>query len=114
LAEGPANQQRARLLASNWNSWVDFILKDLSKPHPEIASLVQHIDIIRWGHAMVRPRVGFIWSDSRRQAAKPQGNIHFAHSDLSGFSLFEEAQYRGIIAAEGILTKHKMAFASSI
>lgn len=27
----------------------------------------------------------------------------FANSDLSGFSIFEEAQYRGIAAAEKVL-----------
>ena len=32
---------------------------------------------------------------------KPLGNIFFANSDLSGFSIFEEAQYRGVEAAKG-------------
>jgi hypothetical protein len=38
-----------------------------------------------------------------QRAAEPIGNVHFAHSDLSGFSLFEEAQYRGVAAAEQVL-----------
>jgi hypothetical protein len=29
--------------------------------------------------------------------------VHFAHSDASGLSLFEEAQYRGVAAAERVL-----------
>ena len=34
------------------------------------------------------------------------GNRHLtlAHADLSGFSLFEEAQYRGVLAAERTLS----------
>jgi hypothetical protein len=34
---------------------------------------------------------------------KPLGNIFFANSDLSGFSIFEEAQYRGVEAAKSAL-----------
>jgi hypothetical protein len=96
-------QERGRLLNTGWQAWVDFILTDLAKPHPEIRGLVRNIDVMRWGHAMIRPRPGFIWSEARRKAAEPLGNIYFAHSDLSGFSIFEEAQYRGVLAAERIL-----------
>jgi hypothetical protein len=34
---------------------------------------------------------------------KPLGNVFFANSDLSAFSIFEEAQYRGLEAARGAL-----------
>jgi hypothetical protein len=111
---GPAARERIRLRQTSWAEWVDFILRDLSKPHPEIRELVTHLDIYRWGHAMVQPRVGFIWGEGRRQAARPQGNIHFAHSDLSGFSIFEEAQYRGVLAAERVLAKQGVSFSSSL
>ena len=101
-------QERMRLLNTEWQTWVDFILADLSKPHPEIRNLVRNIDIMRWGHAMVRPRPGFIWGKARKQMAQPFGRVHFAHSDLSGFSIFEEAQYRGVMAAERVLgVNHK-------
>jgi hypothetical protein len=63
---------------------------------------------------MVQPRVGFVWGKARWQARQPQGNIYFAHSDLSGFSIFEEAQYRGVLAAERILAKHQVPFSSSL
>jgi glycine/D-amino acid oxidase-like deaminating enzyme len=102
LIGSPATE-RTRLLNTSWESWVDFILADLSKPHPEIRDLVRNIDIMRWGHAMVRPRPGFTWGEARRRFAQPFGRIHFAHSDLSGFSIFEEAQYRGVTAAEWVL-----------
>ncbi len=96
-------KERERLLRTDWQSWVDFILADLSRPHPEIGGLVRTIDIMRWGHAMVRPRPGFIWGEARQRFTRPFGHIHFAHSDLSGFSIFEEAQYRGVTAAEWVL-----------
>jgi hypothetical protein len=106
--------ERNRLLETDWKTWAGFILKDLAKPHPEIMGLVAQLDIFRWGHAMVRPRPGFIWGEARRKAAEPRGNVLFAHSDLSGFSLFEEAQYRGVLAAEHILAKHRISFSSSL
>jgi hypothetical protein len=34
---------------------------------------------------------------------RPFGRIHFAHSDLSGFSIFEEAQDPGVTAAQQVL-----------
>jgi hypothetical protein len=29
--------------------------------------------------------------------------VYYANSDLSGFSIFEEAQYRGVAAADRVL-----------
>lgn len=114
LTNAPPRQERNRLLETTWQSWADFILKDLVKPHPEIRQLVSHLDIFRWGHAMVRPKPGFLWGQVRRRAAESVGNIHFAHSDLSGFSIFEEAQYRGIVAAEKALESVRVHFTSSL
>jgi hypothetical protein len=31
--------------------------------------------------------------------------VFYAHSDLSGLPLFEEAQYRGVLAADRALTR---------
>ena len=114
MTGSPASRERTRLLEADWNSWLNFIIRDLSKPHPEIAQLIAQVDVFRWGHAMVRPRPGFMWGTARQEAAKSIGNIHFAHSDLSGFSIFEEAQYRGVLAAEKILKAYRIPFRSSI
>jgi protoporphyrinogen oxidase len=100
---GSPRIERERLLNTAWETWTEAILADLSKPHPEIRDLVSNIDIMRWGHAMVRPKPGFIWGNRRQRFTRPLEGIHFAHSDLSGFSIFEEAQYRGIQAAEWAL-----------
>jgi hypothetical protein len=64
---------------------------------------VERIDVYLWGHAMVRPRPGFCWSEALAASRRPLGRVHFAHTDLSGMALFEEAQYWGIHAAEVIL-----------
>ena len=79
------------------------ILGDLERVHRDIRKCVSRIDIMRMGHAMARPKVGGIFSPERRKLAKPHGRVLFANSDLSGFSIFEEAQYRGIKAADALL-----------
>ena len=60
---------------------------------------------MRMGHAMVRPVVGFLRSEERRRAAAQAGDVLYANSDLSGFSIFEEAQYRGVTAAARALKR---------
>jgi glycine/D-amino acid oxidase-like deaminating enzyme len=100
LAEHSPARARALLLQKDWAYWKEAILNDLARAHPDIRSCVSRIDIMRMGHAMVRPRTGFIFSNERKRAAEPKGTLLFANSDLSGFSIFEEAQYRGVRAAE--------------
>jgi phytoene dehydrogenase-like protein len=95
---------REKLLAMDWQSCADVVLTDLSRAHPEIRSLTERIDVMRWGHAMIRPYPGFIWGGARVAATKPYRGIHFAHTDLGGVALFEEAFYHGVRAAEEILT----------
>jgi hypothetical protein len=102
---GPPQKERERLLNTSWETWTEAIFSDLSKPHPEIRELTRTVDIMRWGHAMVRPKPGFIWGSNRGRFTQPFDRIHFAHSDLSGFSIFEEAQYRGVEAAQWALEK---------
>jgi len=103
LAEYSPSGGRALLLAKDWNYWKEAILDDLSRAHPDIRQCVSRIDIMRLGHAMIRPATGFMFSAGRERWLKPQGNIVFANSDLSGLSIFEEAQYRGVKAAERVL-----------
>lgn len=103
LAEGPARVNREKLLSTNWNYWKNAILDDLERVHPDIRSCVSRIDIMRMGHAMVRPTVGSIFSNERHRLAGQKGRLQFANSDLSAISIFEEAQYRGITAADNIL-----------
>ncbi len=97
---------RAKLFALDHAQLTDIILTDLARAHPNIRELTEKIDVMRWGHAMISPRTGFLWSGARDEANKPFRNIHFAHSDLSGIALFEEAFYHGIRAASEILGKN--------
>jgi glycine/D-amino acid oxidase-like deaminating enzyme len=103
LAEQPPAAARALLLEKNWGYWRDAILRDLSHAHPDIRERVSHIDVMRIGHAMARPMPGFLGSEGRRRFASNGGPVLYANSDLSGFSIFEEAQYRGVTAADRAL-----------
>jgi NAD(P)-binding Rossmann-like domain len=103
LAEGSASQNRQLLLDKDWNYWKDAILHDLERVHTDIRRCVSRIDIMRMGHAMARPKPGAIFSPERQKLRALSGRLLFANSDLSGFSIFEEAQYRGVRAAEEVL-----------
>lgn len=103
LCDGPPERERQRLLETPWSAWAEKILADLSRPHPDIRERVTRLDVMRWGHAMVRPRPGFVWSEARQRLEQASGRVLFAHSDLSGYSVFEEANYRGVRAAERAL-----------
>lgn len=96
---------RAKLFGLEWKDLADICLTDLSRAHKDIYQLTTRIDVMRWGHAMISPRTDFIWNGAREQAQKPYRGIHFAHSDLSGVALFEEAFYHGLRAAREILKR---------
>ncbi|HTN74410.1 MAG TPA: FAD-dependent oxidoreductase [Pirellulaceae bacterium] len=103
---------RTQLLELRWQDWAEFVLTDLEQAHPEIRDLVERLDVMHWGHAMIRPGVGFLWGGAREREAKPHGSIHFAHSDLSGVALFEEAFHHGVRAAEEVLTARGEKFST--
>jgi protoporphyrinogen oxidase len=103
LCDASPNVARERLLSLSWEEWADVVLSDLERVHPEIRNLTQRLDIMRWGHAMIRPTPGFISGPARLECSRPFGNVHFAHSALSGIPLFEEAFYHGNKAASEIL-----------
>lgn len=90
---------RAQMEQTDAAGWASLVLQDLSRAHPNLRETVKRIDVMLWAHGMVRPVPGFIWGQARALAAKPWRGIFFAHSDLSGMSLFEEALYQGVRAA---------------
>jgi hypothetical protein len=95
---------RTKLFDFSWRDLADVCLADMARAHPGINDLCGRVDVMRWGHAMISPRPDFIWSETRARAQKPFRNIHFAHTDLSGIALFEEAFYHGLRAAKQVLS----------
>jgi len=103
LADGTPAQNRQLLLDKDWNYWKEAILHDLERVHSDIRQCVSRIDVMRMGHAMIRPAVGSVFSEERRHLTRREGRILFANSDLSSISIFEEAQYHGVLAAQTVL-----------
>ncbi len=103
LCDADARAGRIKLFEMDWRACADVVLTDLERAHPDIRVLVERLDVMRWGHAMIRPQPGFMWGDARRKAAQSFRGIHFAHTDLSGVALFEEAFYQGTRAAKEVL-----------
>lgn len=102
--EKPA-EARKRAFGMSHGDWVAMILKELAPLHPGFEKSVESIDVWLWGHGMIVPTPGFISSEATHKAAMPLGSISFAHSDLSGLSRFEEAQYWGVRAADQVMER---------
>lgn len=103
LPSGTPAANRKMLLEKDWGHWKEFILTDLERAHPDIRECVTHIDIMRLGHAMARPVPGWIFSPQRKQLIDWGKDLVLANSDLSGLSIFEEAQHHGVRAANRML-----------
>lgn len=97
---GDPKVDRARLLAMDARACGEMAIQDLERAHPGFRDLVARVDVLRWGHAMIRPEVGLCWDPALETARRPFGPIHFAHTELSGLALLEEALDHGIRAAE--------------
>jgi monoamine oxidase len=115
-AEGAGKAPRQALLQATWAQLRDRTLADISAAHPDITRRAQHISIARYGHAMAVPTPQFISQISSYPAYSLRSalskkkqypnfptpatqRLRFAHSDWSGYSVFEEAFTRGLHSA---------------
>ncbi len=109
------SEARRRLLETHRETWAEGILGELERVHPDLRRHVTRLDVFRHGHAMRRPIPGSLWGAGRQAlAAWSSPRIKLAHADLSGFSLFEEAQYRGVKAAEQVLRSAGKRFPTAL
>ena len=110
LADG-----RQQLATQPWQPWAEAALATLAVPHPDLRQRATRVDITRYGHAMAIPVPGtqqFLsqiglqrLSGKRKQLSNGEqspwiptpttARLAFAHSDWSGYSVFEEAFTRG-------------------
>jgi hypothetical protein len=80
---------------------VDMASVDLKSAYGwRFAPCVERVDITLRGHAMAAPLPGFRSNEGLKALREADGPVLFAHADLSGFSVFEEAAWWGIRAAE--------------
>ena len=96
---------RRQMFSKTHRMACDEVLSDLSIAHEDIESRIQQIDFYYWAHAMVR--LDKEYNREKTEALFDNqdagGCIYFAHSDASGLSIFEEAQYHGVEAAKRVL-----------
>lgn len=114
LSHLPPKQAREEALARSHTEWRDTILQELLKIHPELEGHVKQLDVWLWGHGMIRPTPGFIWGNARKRALAIQPPIFHAHSDMSGISIFEEANYHGVNAAQNAMSHLHHSYTSSL
>jgi NAD(P)-binding Rossmann-like domain len=103
FTDGDAASARRSIAGAGQREWAELALADLSRAHPDLREITERIDVAFWGHGMIRPKVGAIWHPSRAADAQAHGGIHFAHTDLSGLALFEEAFDHGNRAAREVM-----------
>jgi monoamine oxidase len=104
LTKNDPATERKKAMAMQHTDWTQLIMRDLQRVHSNIHEVVQHIDVMVWGHAMIQPTVNFIHGSARNEAAQPVNDrIFFAHTDLAGISIFEEGFYQGIQAANAVI-----------
>jgi Flavin containing amine oxidoreductase len=115
-AEGAGKAPRQALLQAMWAQLRDQALAEIGAAHPDITRRAQHISVTRYGHAMAVPTPQFtsqignypayslrsMLQKKKQYPAMPTPatqRLRFAHSDWSGYSVFEEAFTRGLHAA---------------
>ncbi len=104
LCDKEPRLSRLAAYTRTYEQWLDIVVPELEQMHPEITQHIEEIEFWLWGHGMISPAVNYIWGDTRKNAQAAINNkIFFAHTDLSGISIFEEAFHHGISAAQQVL-----------
>jgi len=91
--------QRGELLREPWQHWAGVVIDELARTHPDLSAKVERIDLCRFGHAMSIPVPGLRGSPALAALNAQPGRVAFAHADLAGYSVFEEAYTAGVEAA---------------
>ena len=114
-ALGSVPDGRQQLARQPWQHWAEGALAALSVPHPDLRRRATRVEVTRYGHAMAVPTPGLLTVLSQIGLSRLPGKrsalskaehssdvptpatarLLFAHSDWSGYSVFEEAFTRG-------------------
>ena len=114
-ALGSVPDGRQQLARQPWQHWAEGALAALSVPHPDLRRRATRVEVTRYGHAMAVPTPGLLTALSQIGLSRLPGRrsalskaehssdvptpatarLLFAHSDWSGYSVFEEAFTRG-------------------
>jgi len=101
LSDRSPDNARKWLMGATADELLELASYDLKTAYGwRFAPCVERVDITVRGHAMAAPLQGFLGNAGTRALREHDGAILFAHADLSGFSVFEEAAWWGCRAAK--------------
>ncbi|MED5621582.1 FAD-dependent oxidoreductase [Ideonella sp. BN130291] len=100
--------ERGALLSGDWRLWAERVVADLATAHPDLPGKLRHADLMRYGHAMSIPVPGLRGSPALAALREPIGRLHFAHADLAGYSVFEEAFSSGTAVGRRIAAAQRL------
>jgi hypothetical protein len=101
----PPTQARQWLTHATPLELIELGLQDLLTAYgTSLWRYVQGVEVCVRGHAMSAPATGFLSHPVLERLRGVDGVVQVAHSDLSGYSIFEEASFWGWRAAEQILS----------
>ncbi len=104
LSERTPQEARAWLSAATPRELKDQAATDLLAAYgPRLWRYVKELEITVRGHGMATPHPGFLSNSGIARLRAADGRILFAHSDLSGYSVCEEAAWWGYRAASRLL-----------
>lgn len=87
--------EREALLSDDWRAWLQRVTAPLLPVHPDLPLRLRHAALARWGHAMAIPVPGLSSQPARQALRAERGRLRYAHADLAGYSVFEEAFIAG-------------------
>lgn len=104
FSSNDCKKARRKLYSMKESELKTLVLDDLKKAHPLIEDFILEMDFHKIGHAMIAPVPDQIFGEETQKAKEPiDGKIFFAHTDLSGISIFEEAFYQGLRTAQQMI-----------
>jgi len=95
--------ERGALLTQSAHAWAQRLVDEPSSLHPDLPQRLAEVHLMRYGHAMAIPAPGLRGHPARPALRQLGGRLQWAHADLAGCSVFEEACAAGAEAAERCL-----------
>ncbi len=95
--------ERQKMFSLSEEEMTDLVLKELKGLHPTIEENIESISFQQWGHGMVTPYPFSLEKHYQfREKNSKSPSIRLAHTDYSGYSIFEEGFSQGLEAAQFI------------
>ncbi len=99
-----AKEERIKMFSLTEEEMKELVLTELKGLHSDIENYIESMTFQQWGHGMVTPYPKSLEKHYNFSKKNIQSNIiRLAHTDYSGFSIFEEGFSQGINAVKSLL-----------